>query len=241
MDPYAAMRQRIPVVSPRARLFGARICLPLVLAVAGVPLPATGGTVISVETTGVTTGALFAVTGTGFDAAAANNQLTFTPAAGAPVTVAATSSTVVDASRGVRRLSVRVPAGLPIGAASVRVLNTVTADVTDVPAIQILALDAPRPAQAAPGTTGLAVVVTAQGAAAFVAGQTAPFGAGIWCAPSPSRAPRAHRDDRHRRGGGDRRRTLSVTVPRQSLILPVRSRSRAPRPTTSPGCRPAPT
>ncbi len=219
-----AMRQRISRRLPRVpHSLVARICrLALVLAVAGVPSPATGGSVVSVETTGVTTGALFAVTGTGFDAAAANNQLTFTPAAGAPVTVAATSSTVVDASRGVRRLSVRVPAGLPIGAASVRVLNTVTADVTDVPAIQILALDAPRPAQAAPGTTGLAVVVTAQGAAAFVAGQTrVTFGAGISVRAvtvQSANALTATIDIGATAATGAR--TISVTVPRQSLILP---------------------
>ena len=121
------------------------------MALALAPLAAWAGQVVSVETTGVTPGAIFSVTATGLDATAANNRLTFTPPVGAPVTVAATASALVDATKGIRRVSVRVPSGLEAGTATVSILNTATNDTTNVGAIDILSLSLPELRSGAPG------------------------------------------------------------------------------------------
>ena len=91
--------------------------LVVVLATLCGPTAARAGAVVSVETTGVTSGAIFSVTATGLDATAAQNEITFTPSAGAPVVVPAASSAVVDATKGIRRVSVRVPVGIAVGPA----------------------------------------------------------------------------------------------------------------------------
>ena len=195
--------------------------LALALATAAAPTAARAGQVVSVETTGVTPGALFAVTATGLDAAAANNEFTFTPPAGAPVTLAATSSAQVDATRGVRRISVRVPAGLETGTATVRVRNTVTGETTEVGTINILSLSVPGLRTGAPGATSLLVTLRAGGAANFVAGQTrVTFGAGITVRAVSVLAPNELQATIDiAAGAADGPRTVSVTVPRQSLIL----------------------
>ncbi len=219
MSPFARTRI-LPVLSV------GRVLRPWSLAIVAAliawsPVVGQAGTVISVETTGVSAGAVFSVTATGFDANAANHSVTFVPAAGSPVTVAASSSTVIDAARGIRRLSLRVPDGVPVGVASVRIVNTITSDITDVSGIQILALSAPEPSGAAAGAAGVAVRVRAQGAAAFTSGQVrVTFGAGVTVRTlavlsateliatidvSAAAVPGA--------------RAVSVTVPRQSLVL----------------------
>ena len=185
------------------------------------PVAAHAGVVVSVETTGVSAGAVFSVTATGLDATAANHQVTFTPVVGPPVTVAASSSTLVDAASGIRRLSLRVPNGLPVGAASVRIVNTITSGITNVPAIQILALDPLQPSQAAPGAVGVAVTMRAQGAAAFVSGQTrVTFGAGITVrAVAVQSATELVATIDVSAAAVPGVRPISVTVPRQSLVL----------------------
>jgi hypothetical protein len=103
----------LPKLGVVARPPLSRVVVIAMLPQRGATTTAHAGQVVSVETTGVTPGALFALTATGLDAAAANNEFTFTPPVGAPVTLIATSSAQVDATRGVRRISVRVPAGIP--------------------------------------------------------------------------------------------------------------------------------
>ncbi len=217
-QPAAARPPRVPSIVRRVPCVWAGALAALI---AWSPVAAHAGTVVSVETTGVSAGAVFSVTATGFDATAANHQVTFTPVAGTPVTIAATSSTVVDAARGIRRLSLRVPDGLPVGAASVRIVNTVTADVTVVPAIEILALTPPQPSQAAPGAVGVAVTVRALGAAAFVSGQTrVTFGAGITVrAVAVQSATELVATIDVSTAAVPGARAMSVTVPRQSLVL----------------------
>ncbi len=225
--PAASLREAVPLVMSMAsalcRCTTRRTIVALVLALFLGAAPDATAQIVSVETTGVTSGALWAVTGTGFDAVAANNSITFTPASGSPVTVAASSSTNVDAQRGIRRISVRVPVGLAVGAASVRIVNTVSGATADVARIEILALTLPSERSAAPGVTGLAVPIVAEGAAAFVAGQArVTFGAGITVrsvsVASPS-ALVATIDIATTAALGPR--TVSVTVPRQSLLLPA--------------------
>ncbi len=179
------------------------------------------GQVVSVETTGVTPGAIFSVTATGLDATAANNRITFTPVSGAPVTVAAASSALVDATKGTRRVAVRVPGGLETGTATVSILNTVTNDSTSVGTINILSLSLPEVRSGAPGATGVDVLVRAGGAANFVAGQTrVTFGAGLTVrsvSVISATELRASVDIASTAAEGPR--AVSVTVPRQSLVL----------------------
>jgi len=182
--------------------------------------PASAQTVTA-ELTGVSASAIWSATGTGFDPAAANNTITFTPATGGAVTVPASSSTVVDAARGIRRVSVRVPAGLPIGPASVQVLNTITGVSASIPRVDILALRLPGVTASDRGVTGVVVAVRGEGGTNFVAGQTrVTFGAGVTVrsvAVTSTSELTATIDIAATAAYGSR--AVSVTVPRQSLVL----------------------
>jgi hypothetical protein len=88
------------------------VCLLVLL----VTVPVLPGTLMSVTPTGASSGVLVNVTGTGFSTTAAQNVVTFTPAAGGSAqTGAASTVATIDATRGIRRLTVRVPNGLPAG------------------------------------------------------------------------------------------------------------------------------
>ena len=217
MSPQKTLTIRSGVVRSSTR----RVVAALATGVALWAVAALAGQVVSVETTGVTPGAIFSVTATGLDATAANNRITFTPAAGAPVTVAAASSALVDAAKGIRRASLRVPAGLETGTATVSILNTVTNETTSVGTINILSLSLPDVRSGAPGATGVDILVRAGGAANFVAGQTrVTFGAGILVrsvSVVSATELRASVDIASNAAEGPR--AVSVTVPRQSLVL----------------------
>ena len=182
---------------------------------------ARAGEVVSVETTGVTSGAIFSVTATGLDATASQNAITFTPSAGAPVVVPASSSALVDATRGVRRLSVRMPGGIAVGPAAVVIRNMASGETTNAGTIQVLELSVPDPARATIGRTGLAVRLRASDATRFVAGQTrVTFGAQVRVASVAvvsSNELVATIDIAATAAAGPR--AVSVTVPRQSLVL----------------------
>ena len=64
---------------------------------------------------GATPGITLTVLGTGFNLTAANDLVTFTPVAGAPSRRAAKTVATVDAATGLRRITVVVPDGLPVG------------------------------------------------------------------------------------------------------------------------------
>ena len=68
---------------------------------------------------GASAGINVQITGTGFDPVAANNTVTLTPQGGAAVNLVAESITVLDATKGLRRIGITVPAGLPVGNAAV--------------------------------------------------------------------------------------------------------------------------
>jgi hypothetical protein len=207
-------------VSSRALTLSRVVVIAMLLALAPPPL-AHAGQVVSVESTGVTSGALYAVTATGLDAAAAQNEFTFTPTSGEAVVVAATSSAVVDASRGIRRISVRVPAGIPLGPAGVTIRNLATGETTDAGTVQILALSVPDPARGTVGQSGVSIRLRASDGTRFTAGQTrVTFGAQVRVASVGVVSPTellAVIDIPITASPGPR--TISVTVPRQSLIL----------------------
>ena len=97
--------------APRRRL---ALVAALALALLALRVPvASAGTLVAVTPAGASVGVTIAVTGSGFDAVAANNRVVFTPAGGdPPVTAVGTTISAPD-SAGQRRLTVGVPAGVP--------------------------------------------------------------------------------------------------------------------------------
>src|SRR5689334_22529366 len=98
----------------------------LVLALSSVIIqPTAAGTLSSVSPSGATAGITLTILGSGFNLTAANDLVTFTPAGGSPITATAKTAVTVDATSGLRRVTVVVPDGLPVGPTSLKVTNTV--------------------------------------------------------------------------------------------------------------------
>ena len=91
------------------------------------------------------------ITGSGFHTTAANNEVSFVPANGAPMTALATAIAPVDVTRDLRRITVRVPAGLATGTTALRVRNTVTESAKGE-SLQVIALSLPDVTSATPGS-----------------------------------------------------------------------------------------
>ncbi len=133
----------------------------------------------SVTPYGASEGVAVQVTGTGFDPIAANNRVTLTPSAGPAVIVVPDTIATLDATKGLRRLGLKVP-GLPVGPAAVRVVNTTTGESASGATLQIIAISLPEVRAAARGAQNVVVLVTGTSNVQFVAGRTTPsFGAGI--------------------------------------------------------------
>ncbi len=138
------------------------------------------GSLSSVAPAGASAGVAIAITGTGFDPTAANNTVIFTPAEGTAVTAPGASIVTLDATSGLRRLSLNVPAGLPAGTTALRVVNKTTGEASAGQALEMLTLALPGVSSGAPAATNLAVRVTGSPNVRFVAGSTRPaFGAGV--------------------------------------------------------------
>jgi RHS repeat-associated protein len=140
------------------------------------------GTLTNISPAGASPGISVKVNGSGFDAAAGNNQIQLTPASGAPVTVTPTAIAVVDAARGIRQLTFRVPAGLAPGAAAIKVTNTVTGETSEGRSLEVVELSIAdgASATAARGTTGRVVRINGTANAQFTpANSKVTFGAGI--------------------------------------------------------------
>src|SRR5262245_14340354 len=85
------------------------------------------GNLLSVNPTGASSGVVITLTGTGFDTIASRNVVTFTPTpSGASRSSNASTVATIDPARGIRRLTVTVPDGLPVGRADLKVQNTTT-------------------------------------------------------------------------------------------------------------------
>ena len=129
---------------------------------------------------GASAGVTLQITGTGFDPTAPNNSVTFTPSSGSAVTVVADAVATLDPSRGLRRLGVKVPAGLAIGTTAVRVVNTMTGESASGQTIQIIAISLPDVNGGARGAQNLDVRVNGTSNVQFVAGKTTvTFGSGV--------------------------------------------------------------
>ncbi|MGE5245125.1 MAG: PKD domain-containing protein [Betaproteobacteria bacterium] len=190
-SPSEALLVCAPIVSGPAPISSPHACVVkparrLIAGAAGVVLaallayPAAAGTLSAVGPAGASPGITVNISGTGFDTTAANNTVTFTPAAGAPVSVPGRSLITLNSTTGMRRLSVIVPAGLPVGPAALAVTDTVTGEVSTGMSMQVIAISLPDVRAAAPGAAGLVVAIQGTPNVAFAAGATrASFGAGI--------------------------------------------------------------
>lgn len=140
------------------------------------------GSLISVNPLGASPGVPIQISGTGFDPTASKNHVTFTPlGGGTQLTVPASAIATVDATRGIRRVNVAVPAGLPAGKAALSVTNTTTGEISEGQTLDALYLTLPEVASAVPGTTGVKVVMTGSAGTVFTTPSTTrvAFGAGI--------------------------------------------------------------
>ncbi len=140
------------------------------------------GSLMSVNPLGASSGVAIQITGTGFNATAKNNRVTFTPmSGGAPQTAIATAIATLDASKGIRRLNVAVPPGLPAGTASLLVTDVVTGETSEGLNFEILQLTLPGVRSGSPGAAGLQVVLAGSPNTQFGALKPArvTFGAGV--------------------------------------------------------------
>ena len=176
------------ISGPSRRSFSGRATLVAMIVVALVVwLPSERGTrllaavsLTAVTPYGASAGVIVQITGNGFDSTAANNSVTLTPSSGPAATVVAETIATLDATKGLRRLGITVPAGLPIGPAAVRVVNTRTGESASGATLQIIAISLPEARSAARGARNLAVRVNGTVNVQFVAGRTTPsFGAGV--------------------------------------------------------------
>jgi len=172
-----------PASSPRHALHRITAALVVLAALAAPRFAreiAAAASITVVAPTGASAGVVVQITGTGFDPTASRNTVTLTPASGPAVTVPADTIATVDATKGVRRIGFTVPAGLPIGAAAIKVTNTVTGDVAQGRTLDIIDLSLPATRSGARGTQQLAVQIAGTPNTQFVAGRTTPnFGSGI--------------------------------------------------------------
>ena len=102
------------------------------------------GSLAVVSPAGASAGIPIYITGTGFNTAAPNNQVTFKAATGASVVAAGVSIATVDPASGLRRLQVVLPGGLPSGTASVSVKNLVTGEISAGKSLEVADTSAVR-------------------------------------------------------------------------------------------------
>jgi hypothetical protein len=167
-------RVRAPGFLSRAHV----LFLALLLAVSS--QEAQGGTLASVSPMGASPTVSVSITGTGFNATAANNVVTFTSAGGAAATATASAVATLSTTTGLRRLTVTVPAGLQAGRAALSVRNTASNETSAGKSLEIVELYLTGVTSAAVGASNVSVRVTGSPNTAFVAGSTrATFGAGV--------------------------------------------------------------
>jgi RHS repeat-associated protein len=142
--------------------------------------PSSSGILSAVTPMGASSSVSVNITGMGFDPVASNNEVRFLPASGSPVSAVASAVTTLDAIRGIRRLTVKVPAGLSTGTATLRVLNKISGEVIEGKSIEIIEIGLAEVKSAPPGAVNLNIRITGSANTQFVSGGTrVSFGAGI--------------------------------------------------------------
>ena len=137
------------------------------------------GSLTIVNPSGASPHVTIQITGTGFDAAAANNEVTFTPASGPAVIALASAVAAVDPVNGLSRIAVSVPTGLPVGSAAVSVRNKITGEVSGGASIQIISISLPEISSAERGAAQVSVRIVGSPNTQFASGSRALFGSGI--------------------------------------------------------------
>ena len=171
---------RLPRGSATPRFAQRAIALAILVLLALTRGSAQTGQLIAVTPTGASSLVSVNITGSGFHATASNNEVSFVPTSGATVVASATAVMTADASRDLRRLTVRVPAGLPVGATALRVTNTATGATSEGLSVQIITIDLGNVVSAPVGATGVAVRITGSPNAQFASNNTRVlFGAGV--------------------------------------------------------------
>jgi hypothetical protein len=158
----------------------------LAIAVAALAPPAIEGPLLaaisltSVAPLGASSGVTIQIIGTGFDPLADRNLVRFTPQGGATTQVVAESIAILDAAKGLRRIGVRVPDGLPVGSTQVQVRNQTTGELSLPRPFDVVRVSLPEVTSATPGAQQVAVRISGSPNLQLVAGRsTATFGAGI--------------------------------------------------------------
>ena len=172
--------RRLPVPRVRSRRLKTGVgCVLLAgLTVLNAPLRA-ASTLLAVAPSGASATVSIQVTGSGFDLTAANHEVTFRATTGETAVAVPTAVVMVDPVRGLRRLTLRVPAGLPIGRADLTVLNRITGESITGLWLEVVALTLPDVRSGAPGATNLRVRITGSANAKFAPGSRAVFGTGV--------------------------------------------------------------
>jgi hypothetical protein len=111
---------------------------------------AAAGSLASVSPGSASAGITLTIAGTGFDASAGKNDVTFTPQSGSPVTAPALTVIPIDATQ--KRLTVKVPSGLPAGTTAIRVTNKTTGEQSAGRSIEVISFTKDVDA-ATPGST----------------------------------------------------------------------------------------
>ncbi len=141
---------------------------------------AQSGLLTSVTPTGASTLATINIVGTGFDPTASKNEVSFIPASGPALTAVPSAIATVDATAGSRRLTVKVPAGLPVGVTALRVRNVTTGSFSDGKSLDVIAISLPGIASLPAGAVNQDVRITGSANTHFVAGNTqVTFGTGV--------------------------------------------------------------
>lgn len=145
----------------------------------GAPTTVVTSPLAAVSPSGASAGATILITGDAFDPSAANNDVVFIPASGSSSTVRPLAVTTLDSTRNLRRLTVRVPDGLPIGPAALRVVNRASGEVSEGRSIDIVDIRLPEVASAQVGAAGVAVRITGSPNSKFASTSRVVFGAGV--------------------------------------------------------------
>ena len=223
-------KARRPALPRRSRsVLTLGVCLVVAAVVAWGAASLGAAVALSALTPGTATpGVTLQITGTGFAATAADNEVSFTPAAddgpGSPsITAPVASVSLIDAKKDARRLQVVLPAGLPVGAANVRVRNRLTGEIGAGRAVQVVAVEIPQPVVAAPGATGIQVHLVGTGNTLFASGSLAAnFGVGVSAtaltAVSPTEVVATVRVDRRAPLGP---RVVELVTPSLRALVPV--------------------
>ncbi|MEO8095678.1 MAG: hypothetical protein ABI632_12225, partial [Pseudolysinimonas sp.] len=191
------------------------------------------GSLTTVSPQGASTLYTIQVTGSGFNAAAASNDVVFVPASGAPATATPTAVATVDPSRDLRRLTVSVPAGLPVGATALRVTNKATGGVSSGLTIQIIALTMVDVVSAPAGATGVVVRMAGSSNAQFTSTNTkVTMGQGITVTSTVVESPTSVRATLSIAGtAAPGPRAVVVQSTTHSAVLPDAFTVTAPQPT----------